>query len=115
MPTQGGRAAAVLPHQQQHQQQSSSSTQPLEIGSPSTPRPVAGGSSLAQSLRHASFSHRAALDERGTNGGVSEEAVEEANGQEDEEDDGEFVPPHLVGDRKGRRSDEAMLSRSVSS
>ncbi|CDR44385.1 hypothetical protein NBRC10512_005531 [Rhodotorula toruloides] len=118
MPTQGGRAAAVLPHQQQHQQaSSSSSTQPLEIGSPSTPRPVAGGSSLAQSLRHASFSHRAALDERGTNGGASGEGVEDADGGEDEddEDDGEFVPPHLVADRKGRRSDEAMLSRSVSS
>ncbi|BGP01793.1 hypothetical protein NBRC10513v2_005432 [Rhodotorula toruloides] len=112
MPTQGGRAAAILPHQQAS---ASSSTQPLEIGSPSTPRPVAGGSSLAQSLRHASFSHRAALNERGTNGGASEEAVEDADGQEDEEDDGEFVPPHLVADRKGRRSDEAMLSRSVSS
>uniref|UniRef100_A0A0K3CRR5 RING-type E3 ubiquitin transferase n=1 Tax=Rhodotorula toruloides TaxID=5286 RepID=A0A0K3CRR5_RHOTO len=110
MPTQGGRAAAILPHQQAS---ASSSTQPLEIGSPSTPRPVAGGSSLAQSLRHASFSHRAALNERGTNGGASEEAVEDADGQEDEEDDGEFVPPHLVADRKGRRSDEAMLSRSL--
>ncbi|BGP09823.1 hypothetical protein JCM10049v2_005697 [Rhodotorula toruloides] len=118
MPTQGGRAAAVLPHQQQHQQaSSSSSTQPLEIGSPSTPRPVAGGSSLAQSLRHASFSHRAALDERGTNGGASGEGVEDADGGEDEddEDDGEFVPPHLVADRKGRRSDEAMLSRKQAS
>ncbi|GAA5881132.1 hypothetical protein JCM16303_004808 [Sporobolomyces ruberrimus] len=91
-------------------------TVPLEIGGGgATPnqgsnRPP-GGSSLAQSLRNApagSFSSRLG-QEQGTAGSTSEqlhlpggveESEEPGEGEDEDDDGGVFLPPHLVADRR---------------
>ncbi|GAA6015247.1 hypothetical protein JCM11491_000983 [Sporobolomyces phaffii] len=100
---------------------------PLEIGGGSTSsqgvnRSV-GGSSLAQSLRNApveSFAARVGREQGGaaTTGeqlhisSMSDGDVGEAIEEDEEEEDGVFLPPHLVADRRARK-DEKYLSRSV--
>ncbi|BGP41875.1 hypothetical protein JCM10450v2_005946 [Rhodotorula kratochvilovae] len=135
VPTAGG-GAALLPLEPP--------SVPRGIDSPATPRPGGAGgtgisglpgsaapaasSSLAQSLRNtpASFGRRAELDvangqrpsadqvarERGAE--VKEDGMEGSEEEESEDEDGAFVPPHLVAERRERK-DERWLSRSIGS